>query len=161
MVNAVVIDLNPWTAKNVVITDFDVDRNGIFVGYLGQNLPEQLRDRLAKISQPADQYEGARAAMEKIIQDPYLVAAASFPLAVREFIERNAPGQKLLAIAKAQKADHLWDEAEPLAAAIWQANNPIGKAINQLMTALVPPNKKNHLKLLTSKDFRLFDGRAP
>ena len=41
--------LNPWTAKNIAITDFDRDANGYFVGYEATvpDLPQQIRQQLA------------------------------------------------------------------------------------------------------------------
>jgi hypothetical protein len=132
--------LNPWTAKNIAITDFDADRNGFFLGYLGnERLPAQLREQLAGILDAADQYEAGRAAFEEIIDKAELVELGDYPLAVREFITGNTPENKPLLIAKAKKQDHHWQqEAEPLAAAIWRAwqvtaENPIAKVANQSM----------------------------
>ncbi len=129
--------LNPWTAKNIAITDFDGDRNGFFVGYLAvdRDLPSQLREQLADSGNFADRYEAGRSALEQIINQPEM-DAGTYPLAVREFIEQNAPERKPLPIAKAKKSDHLWQENEPLTAAIWRAwettaNNPTGKVANQ------------------------------
>ena len=129
--------LNPWSAKNIAITDFDGDRNGFFVGYLAvdRDLPSQLREQLVDSGNPADRYEVGRSALEQIINQPK-IDAGTYPLAVREFIEQNAPERKPLPIAKAKKSDHLWQENEPLTAAIWRAwettaNNPTGKVANQ------------------------------
>ncbi len=129
--------LNPWTAKNIAITDFDGDRNGFFVGYLAvdRDLPSQLREQLADSGNFADRYEAGRSALEQIINQPK-IDAETYPLAVREFIEQNAPERKPLPIAKAKKSDHLRQENEPLTAAIWRAwettaNNPTGKVANQ------------------------------
>ncbi len=129
--------LNPWTAKNIAITDFDGDRNGFFVGYLAvdRDLPSQLRERLADSGNSADRYEAGRSALEQIINQPEM-DAGTYSLAVREFIAQNAPERKPLTIAKAKKSDHLWQENEPLTAAIWRAweitaNNPTGKVANQ------------------------------
>jgi hypothetical protein len=129
--------LNPWTAKNIAITDFDGDRNGFFVGYLAvdRDLPSQLREQLADSGNFADRYEAGRSALEQIINQPEM-DAGTYPLAMREFIAQNAPELKPLPIAKAKKSDHLWQENEPLTAAIWRAwettaNNPTGKVANQ------------------------------
>jgi hypothetical protein len=132
-----VVYMNPWTAKHVAITDFDSDRNGFFVGYLANdNLPRKLRERLSGLSlADGERYEAGRDVIAEIILQPDL-ECGKFPLAVKEFIEANAPDRKPLPIAKAKKADHLWHEGEPLTQAIWRAwdvtaNNPTGKVANQ------------------------------
>jgi hypothetical protein len=138
--------LNPWTAKNIAITDFDGDRNAFFVGYLGNDdAAQQLRDRLSQLPlQGEERYEAGRAVLGQVILQADL-KKGTYPLAVKEFTEANAPERKPLPlakplpwrIAKAKKADHPWNENEPLTAAIfraWQvtANNPIGKVANRL-----------------------------
>ncbi len=132
-----VVYMNPWTAKHVAITDFDSDRNGFFVGYLANdNLPSQLRERLSHLPLTGgERYEAGREVLAQIILEPDL-ERGKFPLAVKEFIEANAPDRKPLPIAKAKKADHPWHEGEPLTQAIWRAwditaNNPTGKVANQ------------------------------
>jgi hypothetical protein len=151
-----VVYLNPWTAKHVAITDFDGDRNGFFVGYLANdNLPGQLRERLSNIPfDGANRYEAGREVIAQTILQPDL-ERGKFPLTVKEFIEANAPDRKPLPIAKAQKADHLWHDNEPLTQAIWRAwdvtaNNPTGKVANQSMilqsfateTVCIEPQRK-------------------
>ncbi len=134
-----VVYLNPWTAKNIAITDFDGDRNAFFVGYLANDdLPQQLRDRLSALPQLSggERYEAGRSVLAEIIVQPNL-AKGTYPLAVKEFTEANAPDRKPLPISKAKKADHAWSENEPLTAAIFRAwettaNNPVGKVANQL-----------------------------
>jgi hypothetical protein len=108
-----VVYLNPWTAKHIAITDFDGDRNGFFVGYLANdNLPSQLRERLSHLPLAgAERYEAGRAVIAQIILQPDL-EPGKFPLAVKEFIQANAPDRKPLPIAKARKADHPWHEGE-------------------------------------------------
>jgi hypothetical protein len=132
-----VVYMNPWTAKHIAITDFDGDRNGFFVGYLANdNLPSQLRERLSHLPLTGgERYEAGREVLAQIILEPDL-DRGKFPLAVKEFIEANAPDCKPLPITKAKKADHLWHEGEPLTQAIWRAwditaNNPTGKVANQ------------------------------
>lgn len=140
-----VVYLNPWTAKHIAITDFDGDRNGFFVGYLAtDNLPGQLRERLSDLPvSGGERYEAGRSVLAQIVLQPDL-ERGRFPLAVKEFIEANAPDLKPLPlakplpwrIAKAKKADHLWNDDEPLTQAIWRAwdvtaNNPTGKVANQ------------------------------
>jgi hypothetical protein len=132
-----VVYLNHWTAKHIAITDFDGDRNGFFVGYLANdNLPRQLRERLSHLPLTGgERYEAGRDVIAQIILQPDL-ERGKFPLAVKEFIQANAPDRKPLPIAKAKKADHLWHEGESLTQAIWRAwditaNNPTGKVANQ------------------------------
>ena len=132
-----VVYMNPWTAKHIAITDFDGDRNGFFVGYLANdNLPRQLREQLGNLPLTGgERYEAGRDVIAQIILQPDL-ERGKFPLAVKEFIEANAPDTKPLPIAKAKKADHLWHEGESLTQAIWRAwditaNNPTGKVANQ------------------------------
>ncbi|NJR32533.1 MAG: hypothetical protein HC778_06530, partial [Chamaesiphon sp. CSU_1_12] len=137
--------MNPWTAKHIAITDFDGDRNGFFVGYLANDdLPGQLREQLSSLALEGNdsrserlcqRYEAGRAVIAQITLQPDL-ERGNFPLAVKEFIEANAPDRKPLPIAKAQKVEHLWHEGEPLTQAIWRAwdvtaNNPTGKVANQ------------------------------
>lgn len=129
--------MNPWTAKNIAITDFDGDRNGFFVGHLANDdLPNQLRERLSSLRLAGnDRYEAGRAVLAQIVLQPDL-ERGQFPLAVKEFTEANAPDCKPLPIAKAKKADHPWHDDEPLTQAMWRAwdvtaNNPTGKVANQ------------------------------
>jgi hypothetical protein len=154
-----VVYLNPWTAKHIAITDFDSDRNGFFVGYLANdNLPRQLRERLSHLPlEGGERYEAGREVIAQIILQPDL-ERGKFPLAVREFIEANAPDRKPLPIAKAKKADHPWYEGESLTQAIWRAwditaNNPTGKVANQSIilqslaseTVYIEPQRKPSL----------------
>jgi hypothetical protein len=154
-----VVYLNPWTAKHIAITDFDGDRNGFFVGYLANdNLPHQLREQLGNLPLTGgERYEAGRDVIAQIILQPDL-ERGKFPLAVKEFIEANAPDSKPLPIAKAQKANHLWHEGESLTQAIWRAwditaNNPTGKVANQSIilqslaseTVCIEPKRKPNL----------------
>jgi hypothetical protein len=154
-----VVYMNPWTAKHIAITDFDGDRNGFFVGYLANdNLPGQLREQLGNLPLTGgERYEAGKDVIAQIILQPDL-ERGKFPLAVREFIEANAPDLKPLPIAKAKKADHPWDEGESLTQAIWRAwditaNNPTGKVANQSIilqslaseTVYIEPKRKPNL----------------
>jgi ribonuclease HI len=140
--------LNPWTAKNIAITDFDRDANGYFVGYEATvaDLPQQLRQQLAETEtlSPAQQYEAGRSAIGQLIgrmergQDSR-IAAAEYPLAVKEFTERTAPDRKPPEIAKQKKIKHPWHQNESHSAATWRAweitaDNPTGKVANAGMT---------------------------
>ncbi|MGF1522669.1 MAG: hypothetical protein ACFBSF_10175 [Leptolyngbyaceae cyanobacterium] len=140
--------LSPWTAKQIAITDFDRDANGYFVGYQATtpDLPQQLRQQLAHTEtlSPAQQYEAGRAAMGQLIQQleqgqPSPIAPAEYPLAVKAFVERNAPERKPPDIFKQKKVKHLWKASESHAAATWRAwaitaDNPTGKVANAGMT---------------------------
>ena len=101
--------LSPWTAKHIAITDFDRDANGYFEGYHATmpDLPEQLRQQLANTESlpPAEQYEAGRAAIGQLIEQGQetFITPAEYPLAVKEFVERNAPGQKPPEIVKQTK----------------------------------------------------------
>jgi hypothetical protein len=154
-----VVYMNPWTAKHIAITDFDGDRNGFFVGYLANdNLPRQLREQLSGLPLTGgERYEAGRDVLAQIILQPDL-ERGKFPLAVREFIEANAPDLKPLPIAKAKKAAHPWHEGESLTQAIWRAwditaNNPTGKVANQSIilqslaseTVYIEPKRKSNL----------------
>ena len=122
--------LSPWTAKEIAITDFDGDRNGFFIGYEATvlDLPQQVRAELASVSAlPLDrQYEAGRALFERMVQQveqgqEARLAPADYPLAVSEFIERNAPEVKLPQVNKQTKQKHSWQEGETRTAATWRA----------------------------------------
>ena len=159
--------LSPWTAKNIAITDFDGDRNGFFVGYTAtvSDLPQQIRAELASVSSlPSDeQYEAGRALFERMIkqaqqgQEARLVPA-DYPIAVSEFIERNAPNVKPPQINKQPKQKHLWKDGEAHSAATWRAwkitaENPITMVASAGMTLqalalemkYAPPEQKEAL----------------
>jgi hypothetical protein len=129
--------MNPWAAKHIAITDFDSDRNGLFVGYLANdNLPNQLRARLSHLPLTGEErYESGREVLAQIVYQADL-ERGKFPLSIKEFIEANAPDCKPLPIAKAKKADHPWHKGESLTQAIWRAweitaDNPTAKVANQ------------------------------
>ncbi len=140
--------LNPWTAKNIAITDFDKDANGYFVGYVATvpDLPEQAREQLAetKALPQAEQYEAGRALFGQLIEqakqgDEGRIKPGDYPLAVEEFIERNAPDQRPPEIIKQKKIKHPWEEGESHSAATWKAwsitaDNPTGMVANAGMT---------------------------
>ncbi len=140
--------LNPWTAKNIAITDFDRDANGFFVGYQATvpDLPQQIRQQLASVETlpPAQQYEAWRSLSEQMVEQmeqgqEQRIAPADYPLAVKEFIERNAPDVKPPEITKQKKVKHPWEEAESHSSATWRAfektaDNPTGRVANAGMT---------------------------
>jgi hypothetical protein len=147
-----VIFLNPWTAKNIAITDFDGDRNGCFVGFtaadvedptgIGTKLPDYLRSQLAGLEEhpEAEQYEAARALIQEVITEQVWVKPADYPIAVTEIIEATAPDRRPPEINKTAKVNHDWNRAiDSHSGATWRAwektaNNPIGKVANVGMT---------------------------
>jgi len=140
--------LPPWTAKNIAITDFDRDANGYFDGYHATvpDLPQQVREQLASVTHlpPAQQYEAGRALFEQMIHQAEAgqedrITPATYPVAVKEFVERNAPDQKPPEITKDKKVKHPWNEGESHSEATWRAwtitaDNPTGKVANAGMT---------------------------
>ena len=140
-----VIFLNPWTAKNIAITDFDGDRNGCFVGFTavdGSTLPDVMRSQLAWMEELPEekQYEAARSLIQTLIKEQELVKPADYPQAVTEFVERNAPDRKPPEVVKAAKVKHEWNQGkESYSAATWRAweqtaQNPTGMVANVGMT---------------------------
>nr|WP_228035451.1 ribonuclease H [Oculatella sp. LEGE 06141] len=140
--------LPPWTAKAIAITDFDRDANGYFVGYRStvSDLPQQIRQQMEAVQDlpPAEQYEAGRSLFHQMIQKmeqgtESRITPGEYPLAVKEFIESNAPDCKPPEIIKQKKIKHPWHEEEPHAAATWRAweitaDNPTGKVANVGMT---------------------------
>jgi hypothetical protein len=140
-----VMFLNPWTAKNIAITDFDGDRNGCFVGFTavdGNTLPDVMRLQLAWTEELLEekQYEAARSLIQQLITEQELVNPADYPQAVMEFVERNAPDRKPPEVVKAMKVKHEWNQGrESYSAATWRAweqtaQNPTGMVANVGMT---------------------------
>jgi hypothetical protein len=166
--------LPPWTAKHIAITDFDKDANGFFVGYLPQipDLPERIRQHLADSYKQtsAEQYEAGRSHFSEMItrmQEQSLIQPGEYPLAVKEFIDRNAPNCKPPEIAKQPKVKHPWHEGESRTTATWRAwertaDNPIGKVANvgmilqslALETQYCPEDKKETLLQAISLNYR-------
>jgi hypothetical protein len=136
--------MNPWTAKQVAVTDFDRDTNGYFVGFVPtagavNEVAEQLREQLAALASlpPAEQYEAGRMAIGALIHGE-VIKAAQYPVAVAEIVEKNAPGNKPPDIIKAKKIKHDWQTGESHSAATWRAweitaNNPTGRVANAAM----------------------------
>ena len=171
--------LNPWTAKNVAITDFDSDANGYFVGYeaVEPGLAERMREQLAEVEDRpfAEQYEAGRSHIAQMIdesvrspdQAPIRPMEDGYPLAVKEFVERNAPERKPAEIKKQAKIKHPWEAGETRQSATyraWQvtANNPTGKVANAGMslqslaaqTRYTPVEKQEALVNQISKHFQ-------
>lgn len=133
--------LEPWTAKNIAITDFDSDRNGYFVGFVANDpvaLIKQLREQLSGISDPAAQYEAGRNAINRLIQQGKELQSGEYPAVVTEFVEANRPENKPLPIAKDKKVLHPLLPGKTISesiAAAWikTAENPIGKVADRAM----------------------------
>jgi hypothetical protein len=148
--------LNPWTAQQVAVTDFDKDANGYFVGFvptsgdeqgIGSNVAAYLRAQLTGVEtlSPEQQYEAGRAAIDALIEDCYahpetaLIKPADYPIAVTEIIQKNAPALKPPNIVKPEKIKHDWQAGqESHSAATWRAwtitaNNPTGRVANAAM----------------------------
>ncbi|MEM9215652.1 MAG: hypothetical protein AAGD25_15085 [Cyanobacteria bacterium P01_F01_bin.150] len=171
--------LNPKTAKNIAITDFDSDANGYFVGYEAteSGLADRMREQLSDVEERpfSEQYEAGRSLIAQMINESERLPEPSairpvedgYPLAVKEFVERNAPDRKPAEIKKQPKIKHPWHESERRESATyraWQvtANNPTGKAANLAMTLrsladqtrYVPPEKQEGLVNQISKHFQ-------
>jgi hypothetical protein len=133
--------LEPWTAKNIAITDFDSDRNGYFVGFVAANptaLIKDLREQLSGISDPGAQYEAGRNAIDRLIQQGKELQSGEYPAVVTEFVEANRPENKPLPIAKDKKILHPLLPGKTISesiAAAWikTAENPIGKVADRAM----------------------------
>ncbi|MBE9062868.1 hypothetical protein [cf. Phormidesmis sp. LEGE 11477] len=125
-----VIYLPPWLAENVLITDYDGDRNGCIEGYepTVDDLPEQLRLEMKKVEnlEPEEQYEAWRSLVGKTINamekgEDSRIAPGAYPLVVKEFIEKNDPKVRPPQIAKREKVKHSWKQNEPRAEATFRA----------------------------------------
>jgi len=139
--------LNPWTASQIAITDFDGDFNGYFVGYVPteSGLPQRLRAQLqqAENLSPAEQYEAARQQFAELIAEALqpstgastTLQTADYPRVVAEVIEQTAPERRPPSVVKLPKLKHPWHQNETLAQATWRAwsvtaENPIGRVAN-------------------------------
>ena len=171
--------LNPWTAKAVAITDFDSDANGFFVGYEASEpgLADWMREQLADTEALplAEQYEAGRSLVARLIHqaehsaDRAMIRPVEegYPMAVKEFVERNAPERKPAEVRKQPKIKHPWENQESRQHALyraWQvtANNPTGKVANAGMTLqslaaqthYTPPDQQEALVQRISQHFQ-------
>jgi hypothetical protein len=132
--------INPWTAKDIAITDFDGDRLGQFVGYLAKD-PEKFIAQMQKavngLDAPAERYDAAHLAIEKFIAQGTELAPADFPITVQELASATAVENRPQQIKKAPKVPHPWlkEEGQAVSHAIFKgwtrvADNPIGKVAN-------------------------------
>jgi hypothetical protein len=132
--------INPWTAKDIAITDFDGDRLGQFVGYLAKDPDKfiaQMREAVDGLASPAERYDAAHLAIEKAIAQGTELEPADFPLTVQELAKATAVENRPQQIKKAPKVPHPWlkQEGQAVSHAIFTAwtrvaNNPIGKVAN-------------------------------
>lgn len=125
-----VIYLNPWSAANVLITDFDGDRNAIVPGYTAvspgatvYSLQEQLQDVL----DPHTAYETAQSLFRTAIQDPTIFTPAESPIFVAEVLDKNRSEVRPIAANKEPKIERQGTIEE---CAIHAANNPTGIVAN-------------------------------
>ena len=125
-----VIYLPPWLSENVLITDYDGDRNGCIEGYQPtvSDLPEQFRLEMKRVEalEPEKQYEAWRSLAEQTINameqgKDSRITPGDYPLAVKEFIEKNDPKVRPPQIAKRKKVKHNWEKNESHAKATFRA----------------------------------------
>jgi hypothetical protein len=132
--------VNPWTAKEVAISDFDGDRFGQFVGYVAKD-PDafiaQMRDVVAADESPSGRYEAFHAAIERSISLGTDLETGTFPLAVEELAIATSQEHRPQQIKKAPKEPHRWkrQDNQPISEAIFTAwtevaDNPISKVAN-------------------------------
>lgn len=125
-----VIYLNPWSAANVLITDFDGDRNAIVPGYVAISpgvTVYSLQERLQEIFDPRSAYEAAQALFITAIQDTTIFAPTEFPVFVAEVLDKNRPEVRPIAVNKELKIERKGTIEE---CAIHAANNPTGIVAN-------------------------------
>ncbi|MCY6494323.1 A1S_2505 family phage non-structural protein [Leptolyngbya sp. GGD] len=125
-----VIYLNPWSAANVLITDFDGDRNAIVPGYAAISpgaTVYSLQEQLQEISDPRSAYEAAQALFITAIQDATIFAPTEFPVFVAEVLDKNRPEVRPIAVSKELKIERQGTIEE---CAIHAANNPTGIVAN-------------------------------
>lgn len=149
-----VVYVNPWTAKEVAISDFDGDRFGQFVGYVAKD-PDlfiaQMRDVVAAYESPSGRYEAFHAAIEQSIELGTDLEPGTFPLAVEELAVATSKENRPQQIKKAVKIAHEWkrQDNQPISEAIFTAwtnvaANPISKVANLGMNLqMLAQNAKN------------------
>jgi hypothetical protein len=135
-----VVYVNPWTAKEIAISDFDGDRFGQFVGYVAKNpntFIAALRDVVAAYESPSRRYEAFHAAMAQSIELGMDFEHSIFPLSVAELAVATSLEHRPQQIKKAAKEPHRWNRSQnqPISDAIFTAwtnvaNNPISKVAN-------------------------------
>jgi hypothetical protein len=135
-----VVYVNPWTAKEIAISDFDGDRFGQFVGYVAKDpaaFMAQMREVVAAYESPSRRYEAFHAALEQSIELGTDFERGTFPLSIDELAVATSLEQRPQQIKKAEKVAHEWNRQnnQPISEAIFTtwtnvAANPISKVAN-------------------------------
>jgi hypothetical protein len=143
-----VVYVNPWTAKEIAISDFDGDRFGQFVGYVAKDpaaFIAQMREVVAAYESPSRRYEVFHAALERfsVGKAPSTIELgtdfepSTFPLSVAELVVATSLEHRPQQIKKAAKKPHRWERSQhqSISEAIFTAwtsvaNNPISKVAN-------------------------------
>ncbi len=135
-----VVYVNPWTAKEIAISDFDGDRFGQFVGYVAKDTAAfmaQMREVVAAYESPSRRYEAFHAALEQSIELGTDFERGTFPLSIDELAVATSLEQRPQQIKKAEKVAHKWNRQsnQPISEAIFTtwtkvAANPISKVAN-------------------------------
>jgi hypothetical protein len=135
-----VVYVNPWTAKEIAISDFDGDRFGQFVGYVAKDpaaFIAALREVVAADESPSRRYEAFHAALEQSIKLDTELDRGTFSLSIHELAVATSLEHRPQQIKKAEKKPHRWERSQnqPISEAIFTiwtnvANNPISKVAN-------------------------------
>jgi hypothetical protein len=135
-----VVYVNPWTAKEIAISDFDGDRFGQFVGYVAKDpnaFIGQMREVVSAYQSPSRRYEAFHAAMAQSIRLGTELERSTFPLSVAELAVATSLDHRPQQIKKAVKVAHEWNRQsnQPISDAIFTtwtkvAANPISKVAN-------------------------------
>jgi hypothetical protein len=135
-----VVYVNPWTAKEIAISDFDGDRFGQFVGYVAKDpaaFIDQMREVVSAYQSPSRRYEAFHAAIAQSIELGTELERGTFPLSVDELAVATSKEHRPQQIKKAAKKPHLWERCQnqPISDAIFTAwtnvaSNPISKVAN-------------------------------
>jgi hypothetical protein len=135
-----VVYVNPWTAKEIAISDFDGDRFGQFVGYVAKDpavFIAALREVVSAYQSPSRRYEAFHAALEQSIELGAELERSTFPLSVAELAVATSKEHRPQQIKKAVKVAHKWNRQsnQSISEAIFTAwtsvaNNPISKVAN-------------------------------
>ncbi|MGG6270526.1 A1S_2505 family phage non-structural protein [Leptolyngbya sp. AN03gr2] len=128
-----VIYLNSWSAANVLITDFDGDRNAIVLGYVAVSpgaTVYSLQEQLREFSDPRSAYEAAQALFLTAVQDPKIFTPTESPIFVAEVLDKNRPEVRPISVNKEPKIERQGTIEE---CAVHAANNPTGIVANLSM----------------------------
>ncbi|AFY92853.1 hypothetical protein [Chamaesiphon minutus] len=135
-----VVYVNPWTAKEIAISDFDGDRFGQFVGYIAKDpnaFIAALREVVSASQSPSRRYEAFHAALAQSIELGTDFELGTFPLSVDELAVATSLEHRPQQIKKATKKPHRWEQSQnqPISEAIFTAwtnvaANPISKVAN-------------------------------